>query len=87
MHALTHHLPGLAIAGLAIIVLVWRLWLSWERVAIWILTALALVYVWLCSVLSWMGRSGNPCRRCAGLGECLSTCRARQDWDAKGVRK
>ena len=30
MHALTHHLPGLAIAGLVIIVLVWRLWLRFR---------------------------------------------------------
>ena len=30
MHALTHHLPGLAIAGLALIVLVWRLWLRFR---------------------------------------------------------
>jgi len=51
MHALTHHLPGLAIAGLAIIVLVWRGVLCRDR--IWLAVGKTLIFFWVlfCMVL------------------------------------
>ena len=62
MHALTHHLHGIAITGLALIVLVWLSLLNWERVVVWLLMALSLVYalgvVWLDS----LGQKRAPAR-------------------------
>jgi uncharacterized protein HemY len=71
MHALTHHLPGLAIAGLVIIVLVWLLALR-----------LRSLLRWARELTEWEQEEADrqrqideeTCGRCEEAGFCCSTC-------------
>lgn len=68
MHALTHYLPGLAVVGLALIVLVWLLVLR-----------LRSLLRWARELTEWDQEQEDRemCQRCTDY-DCGATCIARQ---------
>lgn len=68
MHALTHYLPGLAVVGLALIVLVWLLVLR-----------LRSLLRWARELTEWDQEQEDRemCQRCTDY-DCGATCFARQ---------
>lgn len=53
-------------------------------IALWIASALAIAWCVLVELLT--RRAENPCGKCKHLDRCLSTCRARAEWDARQFR-